>query len=1232
MLQLYDVNRNKIKGLVAYKDYCIESVLKTGDKTLSFLYPKRLGKEIKNEGYIRTKTDEFVIKSIDNSGDWITVNASLNVEDLEGEARESFTCLEETISKCLDLALSGTGWTANVTGVTKKRTVRMTNCNSWDIIQQARKTYLVEYKFDTINKIIYVKEKQGQDKGTYFTEDLNLRKIDINNDSYDFFTRIKPIGKDGLKINVNGKDYLENYQYSTKVKTLIWKDERYTVATSLLEDATIKLNELSKPRVAYKVDIIDLAKLNIKYKNILDYSLGDTIYLVSKENGIREKQRIVKIKEYPDEPERNNCEIANAIFTFEDIQKEYSDTTDTVNNITSDNGTVSENAIAKAVEKLTINKVEMNKFTALEGTVGSLTVNKLNVDIANIKFAEIDTAIAKKIEVTDLTAGNIKFEVAEGGTLNLQTLLSKFITGENGQFLNLTSSNVVIANAVIKDAMIENVSLNKLKAGTINTNTINLASADGGLSIVGPTMQFKDKSNRVRLQLGQDTAGDFNFILRAADGTTTLIDGYGIKEKAIADKLIKSNMVADNAIGEQQINYSSLVTGLNKDTNTQLIKASKVAIDLTGQSLEVSFNSLKSNVDSKESRNLALKTNIPVTFTGNNTVNQVGPLYNIDGLKIINKIVTVSFDFSKSEGATGVFRIQSGAKHWSFIIPSQNISSMPNRIIKTVIVPVNGDETFSRLEYRLDNAVGTFTISNFKVEFGENTNPVWTVAQEDIDSKIQANTTSITAIQGSIDTLVKDTKIEDNGTVVKLQDFYSIFKQTSKDISLKVESLETMKIGGRNLIGNSAPSTLSGWGGAGVARTTELVDDTTSPSGKAIKVTFTATGSSGGVHKPPFKRLEVGKEYTWSVWIKGNNSKQISVGHEQGGRKVITLVANTWTKYSNTFVATDTVNQSFVFYLSSPTIGDSYFVHSLLLQEGNKATDWVPAIEDTDSKITDLSSRMATAEINLQPGKITASVSNAINAGTSSITTTQFVMDTTGLTVKNGAIKIQNKAGTTVLSADVNGNLSYTGKISNIQDGYGVEVDQGGVLLSIGSEIVGGIRSSKFTANTAINGISIVNTRDGEYIDLGFTDSETFGGVEFTPTIRISKVAHELTGNFKGVQFYDNIRVSSRVNMFVSNLYAGTTSVGEPAGRYYHNGWCGSIEGTAKRISNLNVFYDSGWYGFATGSNGSPVQYWGVMLHLKLTDNDFMQLVIGTDNKMYTRCWVNNAWQSWVQR
>lgn len=1022
---------------------------------------------------------------------------------------------------------------------------------------------------------------------------------------------------------------------------------------------------------------------------------------------------------------------------------------------------------------------------------------KKKIDRVVTELAIVNEALIDVAYIGDLTAGNIKFDTASGGTLDLQSLLVKFVSGENGQYLNLTSSNVVIDNAVIKDAMIDTISASKINTGVLDTNLVTVQGPSGNLLIKDNTIQIKD-SNRTRVQIGKDASNDYNMYVWDSTGKL-MFDATGLKADGIKSKIIRDDMISDTAnINGSKINISSLITEVNKDTNTQVIKASKIAFDSTGQSLEVSFNSLKSNVDNKESRNLALNTNIPVTFTGNNTVNQVGLLYNIDGSKIINKIVTVSFDFSKSEGATGVFRIRSGASHWSFIIPSQNIASMPNRIIKTVIVPVNGDETFSRLEYRLDNAVGTFTISNFKVEFGENTNPVWTVAPEDIDSKIQANTTSITAIQGSIDTLVKDTKIEDNGTVVKLQDFYSIFKQTSKDISLKVEGLETIEVQGRNLLLNSGAELDLKYWNKPESNGEVLISETDVYYGaKAFRIKET-TGS-----KYQTLRQNISVNPNSKIAISGfvkvlqvvNTSSSVKLacnyyradGSIAGGPTPITLnVTGDYKKIEYLVtIPSDVVTLQVVLLVQ----GAEALFDNIKVEKGLKTTGWTNAPEDIDTKTTtinnlvnqnkqnircndlgakinysrfdyqdlgeiylhgfddnnnpsdtngkiywsgkaiivpkgminpnsdcviggdiylfmnvtnqtvvmgtwydsaikswkykmfiggtstgtlnptnehvaigiinmkdaesfnyaylfetpqslkaltvgsmDILTRMNSTELKITDSAITASVSNAINAGTAAITTTQFVMDTTGLTVKNGAIKIQNKAGATVLSADVNGNLSYTGKISNIQDGYGVEVDQGGVLLSIGSEIVGGIRSSKFTANTAINGISIVNTRDGEYIDLGFTDSETFGGVEFTPTIRISKVAHELTGNFKGVQFYDNIRVSSRVNMFVSNLYAGTTSVGEPAGRYYHNGWCGSIEGTAKRISNLNVFYDSGWYGFATGSNGSPVQYWGVMLHLKLTDNDFMQLVIGTDNKMYTRCWVNNAWQSWVQR
>ena len=52
-----------------------------------------------------------------------------------------------------------------------------------------------------------------------------------------------------------------------------------------------------------------------------------------------------------------------------------------------------------------------------------------------------------------------------------------------------------------------------------------------------------------------------------------LIDHTGIKKGSIANDLIISDMIASDSVGEKQINYTSFVTGFNKDTNTITFKS-----------------------------------------------------------------------------------------------------------------------------------------------------------------------------------------------------------------------------------------------------------------------------------------------------------------------------------------------------------------------------------------------------------------------------------------------------------------------------------------------------------------------------------------------------------------------------------------------------------------------------------------------------------------------------------
>ena len=325
-MQIYDDSKKKIGTLTNFKDRKIVKTLDSGDKELTFKYPAN-GKQVdllKVEHYIRTKEDEYVLRAVKTGSEFNEYTAQLNVEELETQAFPyGFESQEQDIRSCLEFAFEGTGWTVGECAITKKRTINFDKpATAWDVLQQCLSTYRVECKIDTINKRIDIYEQIGSDKGCYFVEGLNLRKLTVNLDTYDFYTRLIPLGKDGINIEwLTGKLYLENYQYSSKVKTIVWKDERYTNTTSLIEDGTAKLEEMSKPYRVFSADVVDLARQNKRYKNILDFDIGDTVLMISRRTKSREKQRIVKITVYPETPQKNTVELSNTTKTFAEVQQ-----------------------------------------------------------------------------------------------------------------------------------------------------------------------------------------------------------------------------------------------------------------------------------------------------------------------------------------------------------------------------------------------------------------------------------------------------------------------------------------------------------------------------------------------------------------------------------------------------------------------------------------------------------------------------------------------------------------------------------------------------------------------------------------------------------------------------------------------------------------------------------------------------------------------------------------------
>ena len=101
----------------------------------------------------------------------------------------------------------------------------------------------------------------------------------------------------------------------------VWRDERYTNVKSLREDALAKLAEACRPLSSYTGSVKDLAAGSTEHPDFFGYGIGDTIILVSKSTGIREKQRIVEIDEYENDQD-NQVEINNVSKSFAQMQRD----------------------------------------------------------------------------------------------------------------------------------------------------------------------------------------------------------------------------------------------------------------------------------------------------------------------------------------------------------------------------------------------------------------------------------------------------------------------------------------------------------------------------------------------------------------------------------------------------------------------------------------------------------------------------------------------------------------------------------------------------------------------------------------------------------------------------------------------------------------------------------------------------------------------------------------------
>ena len=408
------------------------------------------------------------------------------------------------------------------------------NVTAWTVLQDCCNTYSVRFRFNNVQKIVYIIDPNTYTNvGAFATRDLNLKELNYKGKSTDFFTRLYAEGADGMtfaSIN-NNKAYIDNNTYSNKVISYYWKDERYTDKQSLLDDATKKLAELAKPSRSYDCDVLDLANTNPEMYGFQSFELFNVITLIDDAQERSDNYQIVEKWEYPYYPVNNKVVLSTST---PKIQNQVTSLIDSVTNPTSVFQQIMQSAIANSTALITGNK---GGYVVLHDTDSDgipdeiLIMNTPSIETATkvwrwnssgLGYSKngyngnygLAMTIDGSIVADFITTGSLTANLIKAGVLT--DMAGKFsldmtngtLSMEDGSFKGSVSASTISGSTITGST----ISGDTISGGTISGTSISGGSISGttvsGGTITGTTIQTASSGDRIVM-----------------DGTTT-IKGY----------------------------------------------------------------------------------------------------------------------------------------------------------------------------------------------------------------------------------------------------------------------------------------------------------------------------------------------------------------------------------------------------------------------------------------------------------------------------------------------------------------------------------------------------------------------------------------------------------------------------------------------------------------------------------------------------------------------------------
>lgn len=304
---------------------------------------------------------------------------------------------------------------------------------------------------------------------------------------------------------------------------------------------------------------------------------------------------------------------------------------------------------------------------------------------------EFNEFFTKYLDADMIVAGSGNFKELAADIANIETLLSGTVGAGEVTTIHLTSQNVTIDDAVIKELIAKHISVADLDAHAASAELITLISQNGDPSIAffGSTQQFYDSDGNVRVQIGQDATGDFNFIIRGADGTTALFDETGVKKDAIADGMIINDMLGDKSVTKRNMDWTGISEGVDENGNPTWDIAN---IYMNGEQFGAQYTTF---VNSSNSKFTELDSSISNLSDMVESIELVGEQVFTESDGVISP-ETITIDTIRKNGATVSKWYIDGVENTEYVSADKNSITIPSSFMankKSVLIKVECADT-----------------------------------------------------------------------------------------------------------------------------------------------------------------------------------------------------------------------------------------------------------------------------------------------------------------------------------------------------------------------------------------------------------------------------------------------------------------------------------------------------------------------------------------------------------